>query len=62
MNIEVLKTVVRQLALVLGTLLVNNGLADASLVEPLVGGIVAIASIVWGIVSKKKDQDIIKAA
>jgi tetrahydromethanopterin S-methyltransferase subunit C len=60
MNFEVFKTILRQVLIALGTYLTTVGVVDQSLIEPIVGGLLAIAAAVWGILAKKKDQDTIK--
>lgn len=60
MTFEVFKTIFRQILIAIGTYLTTAGLIDGSLIEPIVGGLVAIAAAVWGIFAKKKDQEIIK--
>jgi hypothetical protein len=62
MNVELLKTILRQLLIALGTYLVTNGHIDQSLVEPIVGGFLAIFAAVWGLYTKKSDQKKIKSA
>lgn len=60
MSLEVFKTIFRQILIAIGTVLASNGWLDASQIEVIVGGLVAIGAAVWGIFAKKKDQDIIK--
>jgi len=61
MNFELFKTILRQILIALGTYLTTAGVIEQSLVEPIIGGIIAVAAAVWGLMAKKKDQAIIKA-
>ena len=56
MNIEVVKTILRQILLSLGTVAVTKGYIDQSLVEPIIGGALALVAVVWGVFAKAKDQ------
>ena len=60
MNVQVILTIVRQILIALLGAAVAKGLIGGELVEPIVAGVLAIATAVWGIVSKKKDQAVIK--
>lgn len=62
MNFELFKTIFRQILIALGTYLTTAGVIDQSLVEPIIGGLIAISAAVWGLLAKKKDQAIIKAS
>jgi hypothetical protein len=61
MNIQVVFTIMRQVLIALMGAAVAKGLIGGELVEPIVAGVLAIATAVWGIYAKKKDQAVIKA-
>jgi len=61
MNVQVVLTIVRQILIAIMGAAVAKGLIGGELVEPIVAGVLAIATAVWGILAKKKDQAVIKA-
>lgn len=61
MDMQVFLTIIRQIALAVGAALVTKGVVDETTLQAIVGGLVAVVSVVWGIVAKSKDQAIIKA-
>lgn len=61
MNIQVVFTILRQILIALLGAAVAKGLIGGELVEPIVAGVLAIGTAIWGIVAKKKDQAVIKA-
>lgn len=62
MDMQVFLTIIRQIALAVGAALVTKGFVDETTLQAIVGGLVAVVSVVWGIVAKSKDQAVIKAA
>ncbi len=61
MNIQVVFTILRQILIALLGAAVAKGLIGGELVEPIVAGVLAIGTAIWGIYAKKKDQAVIKA-
>jgi hypothetical protein len=62
MNVEFLQLILRQVLIASGTSLATHGFMDESLIEPIVGGFLAIFAAVWGWYKKKEDQKKIKSA
>lgn len=62
MKFEVILTIVRQVLLSLGAIIVTKGWADAETLQQIVGGLMALVAVIWGIVSKSKDVVKVEAA
>jgi hypothetical protein len=60
MDMQIVYTVLRQILIALGAFLVTKGLIADDLVEPIVGGVLALSAAAFGIFAKKKDQDALK--
>lgn len=54
MKLDTILSAIRWIATAGGAYLVQKGLTDASTVEPAVGGILAISSLVWSILHHQK--------
>lgn len=61
MNIEIVKTIVRQILIALLSAAVAKGFIEGDMIEPIVAGVLAIGTAIWGIYAKKKDQAVIKS-
>ena len=53
MNIDTIQTIVRSVLKVGGGALVANGVAEAADWEAVVGGVVALIGIIWGVYHRK---------
>ena len=63
MDLPVLSTVLRQILLAAGSYFVTKGIiADEATLQAVVGGVVALVSVVWGVFSKTKDTAKVEAA
>lgn len=58
MQIEVVLSFIRQIAIFVGGMVVATGYVTAGQWELLTGAVITIVPVVWGLVSKWKDQQI----
>lgn len=56
-TLEMILSVVRQLLTFAGGFLVTKGTISADNEQQIIGGIIALISVIWGIVAKKQSGD-----
>lgn len=62
MKLDVVLTIVRQILLSVGAVFVTKGTIDNETMLSIVGGVVGVVTVVWGIFAKSKDVAKVEAA